>query len=260
MCEFKEYSKISVHNHFGDKDSEKKIDEDFKKNIVFNYGEAFKKIKDAYNESFNLLAFTNANVLLVPQYIALKKYSELLNITLIPGAEINIINSATKKILHLIVLFNPQSNLFKISQVLNNYIEKNKNNYITIEQLVDLIFGERVILIPHGIKQTKYERSAADNPIQFQEIIAMRDAIPVIIEDNRVYHRETLKARLKDELTSKDFLWLEKSQSVSCADRESFKNVSDPTYIWGNNTFDDLYLAVLMLLQVHRKQYSLLFH
>lgn len=246
MREYKEYSKISVHNHFGDKNSEKKIDEDFQKKIVFNYDDALKQIKEAYDENFNLLAFTNANVLLVPQYIALKKYSELLNITLLPGAEINIINNETKKILHLIVLFNPQSNLFKISQTLNNYIIKNKYNYITIEQLVDLIFGEKVILIPHGIKQTKYKKSAADNPVQFQEIIAMRDAIPVIIEDNRVFHRETLKARLKDELTSKEFLWLEKSQSVSCADRESFKNVTDPTYIWGNNTFDDLYFAVLM--------------
>ena len=45
MREYKEYSKISVHNHFGDKNSEKKIDEDFQKNIVFNYDDALKQIK-----------------------------------------------------------------------------------------------------------------------------------------------------------------------------------------------------------------------
>lgn len=246
MYEFKEYSKISAHNHFGDKESEKTIDDPFNKDIKFNYNLAFAKIKDAYNEKFNLLAFTNANVLLVPQYLALKKYAQVLNINLIPGSEINLFNSETNKILHLIVLFNPSSNLINISKKIEDSIRTNKQNYINIEQLVEIIICEKVILIPHGIKQTRYERGAADNPEQFKEIIAMRDAIPIIIEDNRVYHKETLKARLKDELNKDEYAWLEKTQSVSCADRESFSNIFDPTYIWGNNTFDDLYFAVLM--------------
>lgn len=246
MYEFKEYSKISVHNHFGDSESERKIDDPFDKKISFNYIEAIAKIKEAHDENFNLLAFTNANVLLVPQYLALKKYAQILNINLIPGTEINIFNNKTNKILHLIVLFNPNSNLINIANRLEDSITENCQNYITIDQLVNIILCEKVILIPHGIKQTRYERGAADNPEQFKEIIAMRDAIPIIIEDNRTYHKETLKARLKDELNKDEYAWLERSQNVSCADRESFSNILDPTYIWGNNTFDDLYFAVLM--------------
>lgn len=246
MYEFKEYCKISVHNHFGDSESERKIDDSFDKKISFNYIDAIAKIKEAYNKNFNLLAFTNANVLLVPQYLALKKYAQILNINLTPGTEVNIFNSNTNKILHLIILFNPKSNLINIAKKLENSIIENNQNYITIDQLVDIILCEKVILIPHGIKQTRYERGAADNPEQFKEIIAMRDAIPIIIEDNRKYHKETLKVRLKDELNKNEFAWLERTQNVSCADRGSFSNILDPTYIWGNNTFDDLYFAVLM--------------
>lgn len=246
MYEFKEYSKISVHNHFGDKESEKTIDDSYNKNIIFNYDDALRKIKEASKENFNLLAFTNANVLLVTPYIALKQYAKELKINLVPGVEVNIFNNETSKILHLVILFSPKTNLFLVSKKLEEFIQDNQLNYITIDQLVNLIYGEKVILIPHGLKQTKYERGAADNPEQFKEIIAMRNAIPVIIEDNRVYHRETLKVRLKDELNSEEFAWLEKSQSISCADREPFKNIFDPTYIWGNNTFDDLYFSVLM--------------
>ena len=246
MQEFKEYSKISVHNHFGDKSSEKTKNDPYNKVIKFNYVEAINKINEAYKENFNLLAFTNANVLLVPQYFALKKYASILHINLVPGIEVNVINEAKEKMLHLIILFDLKSNLFKISEKLEKYQQENQEIYIDITQLVDMILGEKVILIPHGIKQTGEERSSADNPEQFKEIISMRDAIPIIIEDNKVYHRETLILRLKDVLNKKDLAWMKKTRSVSCADRKSFDNIEAPTYIWGNNTFEDLYFAVLM--------------
>lgn len=246
MREYKEYIKLSVHNHFGDSNSERTIDEDFDKKIVFNYAKAINKINEAYKNNFDLLGFTNSNVILVPQYIALKRYAQIFNINLVPGVELNIVNENNDKYLHLVVIFDPTTNLFKISNKLNEFIEKNQGVYININQLVDIILGEKVILIPHGIKQSRYERSSADNPEQFKEIIAMRDAIPIIIEDNKVYHRETLIYKLKDELNKEEINWIEKSNNISCADRQSFDRIAEPTYIWGDNTFNDLYFAVLM--------------
>lgn len=246
MQEFKEYNKISIHNHFGDEFSERRKNDTYNKKIKFNYISAMDKIKKASEENFNLLAFTNANVLLVAQYIGLKKYAKLFNITLLPGVELNILNNSKDKILHLVVIFNPETNLCKISDKLDKFINSNKEVAINIEQLVDLIFKEKVILVPHGIKQTKNKRSAADNPEQFKEILAMRNAIPIIIEDNRVYHHDTLMLRLKDELNRDELAWVEKSANVSCTDRQSFEKIEDPTYIWGGNTFNDLYFAVLM--------------
>ncbi len=73
MQEYKEYSKISIHNHFGDEFSERRKDDMYNKSIKFNYISAMNKIKKVYEENFNLLAFTNANILLVTQYIGLKK-------------------------------------------------------------------------------------------------------------------------------------------------------------------------------------------
>lgn len=232
MQEFKEYSKISIHNHFGDKLSEKTKDDSYDKEIKFNYIAAFDKIKKAAVENFNLLAFTNSNVILVPQYLALKKYASLLNINLVPGIEINIINEAKDRILHLVIIFDPKTNLFRISEKINKYINDNKAIYINICQLVDIILEEKVILIPHGIKQTKYDRSSADNPEQFKEIISMRNAIPIIIEDNKVYHRETLILRLKEKLNKDELAWIQKGSSVSCADRQEFDKIEEPTYIW----------------------------
>lgn len=246
MQEFKEYNKISIHNHFGDEFSERRKNDTYNKKIKFNYISAMDKIKKASEENFNLLAFTNANVLLVAQYIGLKKYAKLFNITLLPGVELNILNNSKDKILHLVVIFYPETNLCKISDKLDKFINSNKEVAINIEQLVDLIFKEKVILVPHGIKQTKNKRSAADNPEQFKEILAMRNAIPIIIEDNRVYHHDTLMLRLKDELHRDELAWVEKRANVSCADRQSFEKIEDPTYIWGGNTFNDLYFAVLM--------------
>lgn len=246
MQEYKEYSKISIHNHFGDEFSERRKDDMYNKSIKFNYISAMNKIKKASKENFNLLAFTNANILLVAQYIGLKKYAELLNITLLPGIELNILNENKDKILHLVVIFDPNTNLFKISDKLNKFIDSNKEVSININQLVDLILQEKVILVPHGIKQTKNKRSSADNPEQFKEILAMRNAIPIIIEDNKVFHKDTLLLKLKNELNKEEFAWLEKSTNVSCADRQSFEEIEDPTYIWGNNKFSDLYFAVLM--------------
>lgn len=246
MNEFSEYSKVSVHNHFGDANSERKIDELFNKEIKFNYLVAIESIESAAKNNYNLLAFTNANVILVPQYFALKRIAKVLNINVVPGVELNIIDSTSTKILHLVVIFDSKSNLYLISEKLNKIIYCNKKNYITIPQLVELIIEEKVILIPHGIKQSRSERSSADNPEQFKEIISMIDAIPIIIEDNKAYHKKTLKFKLEKELNEKENLWLDKLSNISCADRQNFDDVDDPTYIWGGNTFNDLYFSVLM--------------
>lgn len=80
----------------------------------------------------------------------------------------------------------------------------------------------------------------------FSELINISDSIPVVIEDNHKYHKETLKLKLRDKLTSKELKWLDNSSTLSSADRLSFREIKSPTYIWGTPTFDDLYYSCFM--------------
>lgn len=246
MVEHEEFIKTSIHNHFGDKNSEKKLDEDYDKNITMNYNEVIKRLKDAYSNNYQLLGLTNSNTFMVKDYISIKVLAKKYNINIIPGIEVNISNWSNKKYLHTVVLFDPNGDLLKIQEEIKKHITSNQENSISVEQLVDIIIKTRVIIIPHGIKQSGTNRSASKNDEQFRELIAIDDAIPVIIEDNRSFHKKTLINELKEKLSGSDIAWLEKSENISSADRESYSKVISPSYIWGNNSFDDLYYASLI--------------
>lgn len=239
-----EFTKTSIHNHFGDPNSEKTLDDSYDKNTKMNYMEAYNRLKNAADNNYSLLALTNANTFSVVDYVTLRVIAKKFDIELIPGVEVNISNEDSNSFLHTIVLIDPNSNLIEFEKNFNKFIFENKDNYIFIPQLVDLIVNSRVIIIPHGIKQGS--RSASSNPEQFKEIIAFTDAIPIIIEDNKSFHKITLREKLREQLNKKEYAWLERSANISSIDRTDFSKVSSPSYIWGNNSFDDLYYASLM--------------
>ena len=246
MIEHLEFIKTSIHNHFGDKDSEKTLNDRYTKQTKMNYTSAYNRLKNAKDNNYNLLALTNANTFSTIDYITLKVMAKKMKIELIPGIELNIANKEKNSFLHTIVLIDPNSNLIEFEKNLNKSISNNKDNYITIEQLVSIIIKSRVIIIPHGIKQEGTGRSASANGEQIKEIIAFDEAIPVIIEDNKSFHKITLIEKLKEELNREELAWLERSANISSADRTDFSNIQSPSYIWGNNSFDDLYYATLM--------------
>lgn len=248
---YKEFSKISVHNHIGGKNSERKIDENYDKKLSFDVDSALSVIKDAKINDYNLLAITNSNTFNITDYLITKFMAKYYDINILPGIELNISNDEKNKFLHIIIIVDPKSNIYSFSNDVNNKISENKKNYINIDQLVDIVLTHKVIIIPHGLKQSnekkpQKDRSSAANVEQFKEIISMDDAIPIVMEDSKKYHRETLKIKLKEKLNEKEMYWIDKSVSVSCADRKKFDEIESPTYIWAGTTFDDLYFSVLM--------------
>ena len=50
----KEFSKVSVHNHFGGINSDKLLNDAKEKRCVFDFDEAFKQIEDAYGCGYKL--------------------------------------------------------------------------------------------------------------------------------------------------------------------------------------------------------------
>lgn len=246
MITYEEFTKLSIHNHFGDANSEKTLNDSYDKAVRMNYESTLKRLEEAKKNNFHLLALTNANTFELASYITIKIMASELGIELIPGVELNIKHNSLDKYLHTIVLIDPSCNLIDFEVKLESYILQNKNNYITIEQLVDLIIEKKVIIIPHGIKQSSGGKSASENPEQFKEIIAFNDSVPIIIEDNKAYHKASLLQKLEHVLNSKEKAWLEKSANISAADRTSYSRIDSPSYIWGKASFDDLYFAALM--------------
>ena len=205
---YKEFSKISIHNHIGGNNCERKLDEQYNKKLSFDLNSAVDILKDAKKNDYELLAITNANVFRVEDYLETKFIAKKYSINIIPGVELNISNEDKTKFLHVVLLVDPKSNLIKFSNKINEIIQINKNNYVDINQLVDIVISHKVILIPHGLKQSNArkpnkDRSAALNVEQFKEIISMDDAIPIVMEDAKTYHKETLKLKLKDKLSEK---------------------------------------------------------
>lgn len=248
---YNEFSKISIHNHIGGNNCERKLDEQYDKELSFDLELTTNLLKDAKNNDYDLLAMTNANVFRIEDYLKAKYIAKSYDINIIPGVELNVSNEDMTKFLHVVLLVDPKSNLVKFSKKVDEIIEINKNNYIDINQLVDIVISHKVILIPHGLKQSNVkkpnkDRSAVLNVEQFKEIISMDDAIPIVMEDAKTYHKETLKLKLKDKLSEKEMYWVDRSVSISAADRKHFNEIDSPTYIWAGNSFDDLYFSVLM--------------
>lgn len=246
MKKYSEFTKLSIHNHFGSKDSEKKINESFNKITSMEYNSVIERLEDADKNDYELLVLTNANTFKVIDYISIRLLAKEYNIEILPGVEINVSNSDYTKFLHVVLILNPNSDLLDFQEELQECYNENLKNYITIEQLVKIVLERKVIIIPHGIKQSGGRRSSSENAEQFKEIIAFDDAIPVVIEDNKSYHRETLIQKLKDELSKDELAWLEQSANISAADRMSYSKIESPSYIWGESSFNDLFFASLM--------------
>ena len=241
----KEFCKVSIHNHLGGEGADRKIDEQYTKECNFDMNLAMRMIDDARNNEFDLIALTQSNRLPAHSYYNLKEYAELKGITLLPGVEFNLKNEE-EKFLHTVVVFDEKLNINQIEIKIDEYINENKQNFVTINQFLDLITEYRCIIAAHGLKQKKEGRSASENSATFSELINIADSIPVVVEDNRKYHKQTLIKELKDKLNSRDLEWIEKSESVSSADRLTFGQIASPTYIWGSSTFNDLYYACFM--------------
>lgn len=241
-----EFSKISIHNHLGGSCADREIDESHEKVTSFDFEIVKEKLRDANENEFNLLALTQSNKFDYTNYLKVKEIAHQKNIELLPGIEINIKNkiSNVDKFLHSIVIFDPQSNLEEIEINIDRMINENQENYVTLDQFLDIVIKQKCIIIPHAIKQES--RSVANNPEILSELIMLSNSIPVVLEANQTYHKKTLKLKLKNKLTEFEDSWVDKCNLISSADRMHFSDIESPTYIWGSPTFDDLYYSCFM--------------
>lgn len=247
MKEFEEFAKVSIHQHFGgeytfDRTLSDKVD----KTLFFDWDYSIDILKDALKNNYDLLAMTNSNVFDSTRLLLLRKIAKNFNVEVIPGVEITLENKDKNKYAHVVVLFDPKENFLNIEISLTEFLKINGHNYITQEQFVDFIIGRKVIIIPHGVKQSNGGRSLSVNPNLISYFYSMDSSIPIMIEDNQQYHKETLKRQVQDFLDPKIITWLNGVASVSGADRQKLSEIDSPTFIWGDPHFSDLYYAALM--------------
>ena len=242
----KEFVKVSIHNHFGGGGADKKLNENYKKNISFDMKESIKLIDDAKEHGYDLLVMTNSNNINYAHFLLLKKYANMKEITLLPGIEVNLKNQNEEKFLHVVVIFRDSSAIFSISNQINESIISNKKSYLDLKQFIDVISIDKCIIAAHGIKQSDDERSGSTNPDTFSELISMSNSIPIVIEDNKEYHKITLRNQLENKLSNQELKWLDEAAVLSSADRMSFSEIISPTFVWGEATFDDIYYACFM--------------
>ena len=127
----KEFCKVSIHNHLGGEGADRKIDELYSKECKFDMDFAKNMIDDARNNEFDLIALTHSNRLPANPYYELKKYAESKAIKLLPGVEFNLKNEE-EKYLHTVVVFDESIEVSQIERKIDEYINENKQNFITI--------------------------------------------------------------------------------------------------------------------------------
>lgn len=252
-----EFTKISIHNHFGgdEADCTKDKDRDYKSS--FDLASAYAMIDEAKRLEYQLLGQTNSNDFNAAAFMLMNKYCSLHGIALIPGAEINLQNwEDSDRVIHLVILFDPAINPLLLQETMRSFFRENALldvskkprqtdcYFLTLKQLSVLATLSRSIICVHGKKQ--HDRSLYENPEMAGGIAALSRFLPVATEDNKAYHKTVLFNRLKTFLSGEYCDWLSSAANLSSADRTPFRAIKSPTYIWAGNTFDDLFYSVMI--------------
>ncbi len=240
----KEYSKISLHCHFCGQNADRTIDKSHNAFLSYDLGQAFTFIDDAKKAEMDMIAMTHANVIHSAEFILIKEYARLQEITILLGVEINLRNEEdNSKYWHIVMIFSEDTNPIMVESEIDTHVNKNKGNYLVLDQLIELALNNKSIIMVHGLKQTKV--SAVQNINMISEIDSIRNAIPIVVEDNKKYHKNVLKTKIKNTLDQIN-LEIFEGENISCSDRGKCSSIESPTYIWSENTFDDLYFSCLM--------------
>ena len=240
-----EYTKTSIHNHFGGRLADCTIDKPISFKPEFDLTKGFREIDEAFEQGFTLLAQTNSNCIDAASWMLMRRYALSKGIELLPGVEISLTNwNDHAKTLHVVVIFPPTSEILRIQFWLLETYKSNGSFQLGIQQLCDLLSQNRAILYIHGLKQTPH--SIGENPEMARELISLNKFFPVAFEDNRDFHKLVLVEKIKSFLKHSQVEWLdEKAADLSAADRTSFSRINSPTFIWAGNSFEDLFYSVL---------------
>lgn len=242
-----EYTKISLHNHFGGDDADCKIDHKVGWVPTFNLAQGYKSIESAAANGFELIVQSNSNCLHPAEYLLMRQYAKLRHVELLPGVEVNLYNWESKeKILHVVLVFAPSVNVLKVEELLTQSYLQNGKYHLELDQMADLLLLDRTIVCIHGMKQKRQGRSLSENKELADELFALNRFLPVAVEDNKAYHKATLIETIKGFVKDSNVEWMMEGMAyVSTADRTPFSSIASPTYLWAGQTFDDLYYSVL---------------
>lgn len=248
MKHSEEFIKFSFHNHFGGVNAERPINSN--RVYSFDLSSAKDVVDNAAANGFSLLGFTNHNIFRKKDFETIRDYGLTKNILILPGVELDLVNDISlstklRKFLHTCLLFSPSVNLSDLETKIDSFVTNNGENCITNKQLADLVFLDKCIVCPHGYKQKN--KSARKNVSQFLEIMGMSTLIPMFIEDNRAISKEHLALQLRTYLNDFEYEYLKDYiASISCADRLKFEDIKEPTYLWGDKSFDSLFYAAII--------------
>ncbi len=157
-----------------------------------------------------LIAITNHNLINIKDLIKAAYASKKTGTNLIPGIELDVfINSDNRY--HIIVVFSESVDIININCKLEKTLEKNKNNFLTIDDLFKLIQGTECIIIPHGCKNPHGLKSKQDDEINIEDaidlvnIITSSSNINVLFEHTKPHFGESFKTNLIEKAKLK---WL----------------------------------------------------
>ena len=148
-----EYTKLSIHNHFGGKPADLTINRSINDRAIFDLAKGFEELRSAKEAGFQLLAQTNSNHLDVAAYLLMRKMASLDSVELLPGVEINLVNwENEKQVLHVVVVVDPCSNLLVFAKALEEAFAANDRFALKLEQFCEILSDRRAVICVHAFQ------------------------------------------------------------------------------------------------------------
>lgn len=254
-----EWSKIDLHVHtqvgrvYNNQDEEKDTGK---------YYNIQNLIERNQINNLKLISITNHNIINVVELLKATYASQKYGTNVIPGIELDVFIHSKNRY-HIIVIFSEAVDIINISNKLDKIIEKNSNNYLTLDDLFALIQGTECVIIPHGCKNphgfkpTKKDEIDINDAINLVNIITSSASMNVLFEHTKPYFSESFKSNLIEKSRK---MWLSVQEMEELAKRAGGEYVGSDyrfcnlpikkedrilTKIWANPTFRGLQISCI---------------
>lgn len=226
-----EWNKIDLHVHSHVGNTYNNQDEDANTGKYYNLKNLIER--NRINE-LKLISITNHNSIDILELIRATYISRKYGTNVIPGIELDVF-IRTEKRYHIIVVFSENIDIIDINRKLEIILKENGNNYLSIDNLFNLIQGTECIIIPHGcknphgIKATKDDEIDINDAIDLVNIITSSSSLNVLFEHTRPHFSESFKSNL---MSKAEKMWL------SVDELEELKNRVEGQYIGSDYRFN----------------------
>lgn len=254
-----EWNKIDLHIHtqvgrvYNNKDEKKDTGK---------YYNIQNLIKRNQINNLKLISITNHNIINVVELLKATYASQKYGTNVIPGIELDVFIHSNNRY-HIIVIFSESVDIINISNKLDKIIEKNGNNFLTLDDLFVLIQGTECVIIPHGCKNphgfkpTKEDEIDINDAINLVNIITSSASMNVLFEHTKPYFSESFKSNLIEKSKRK---WLSIQEMEELTKRAGVEYVGSDyrfcnlpikkedrilTKIWANPTFRGLQISCI---------------